>query len=147
MNAISIIDEHRNTYCEIPSIMVSGADGMVKQVIFQKWFDMAYETGAPHIVIDLSKMGELKNVMNQYGVRIGAYIPGNNCFSVFDGDDIDSEDRLRVWMGNAGWSEEKKDKAISYLLFLMHMNELETGTQGKLGMELCQKNLRTEFNS
>lgn len=139
MNAISIIDEHRNTYCEIPSIMVSGADGMVKQVIFQKWFDMAYETGAPHIVIDLSKMGELKNVMNQYGVRIGAYIPGNNCFSVFDGDDIDSEDRLRVWMGNAGWSEEKKDKAISYLLFLMHMNELETGTQGKLGMELCVK--------
>lgn len=139
MNALSIIDNYKNAYNKMPSILVSGIDTVVKNAICKKWFGMVCETGAPHIIIDLSKMGELKGTINKCGVKIGAYIPGNNCFSLFDGDEIDSEDRLRVWMENAGWTNERKDRAISYLLFLSHIDALVTGETGKFGMELIAK--------
>ncbi len=139
MDVLAMIERHKDTYHEIPSILVSGIDLLVRQGMYREWFAMAHKADAPHIVIDLSKMGELRNTMRQHGITIGAYLPGDNCFSVFDGDPIDSEDRLRVWMDNAGWTEAKKDQAISYILFLSHLNELETGTPGRYSMELISK--------
>lgn len=139
MDALSIIDNYRTSYRKVPSIMVSGIDETVKRALFRKWFDMVYALRTPHIVIDLSRTGEMKNILQQFGVNIGASIPGSNCFSMFDGDDFESEDRLRVRMSNAGWSNEKKDKAIAYMLFLQHINHLETGQMESFGMNLMAK--------
>lgn len=139
MNMLRIIDGYKEKYQGIPSILVSGIDTQVKDVVYKTWFDIAYNMIVPHIVIDLSKMSELKYVITRCGINIESYLPGDNCFSVFDGDDMDSEDRLRIWMENAGWTEEKKDKAIAYIIFLSQIDAIETGRVAKFGMELISK--------
>lgn len=136
MNVLSIIEEHTENYSEIPSILVSGSDRVTKESMTRRWLDTIQQNNAPHVVIDMSKMCCMTEILSNSGVTVAATIPGSNGFSMFDGDKISSEDRIKVRMSNSGWSEEKKDKAIAYLNLLQHIYKMEYGKMGEISLEL-----------
>ena len=136
MNFLSIMDEHIENYGEIPSVLLSGKDQLTKERMIQRWLDAIQQDNSPHIVIDMSKMRSVAEIITKSGVTVGAIIPGNNVFSMFDGDRIESEDRLKISMSNSGWNEEKKDKAIAYLNLLQHIYKMEYGENGKINLQL-----------
>lgn len=136
MNFLSIMDEHIENYGEIPSVLLSGKDQLTKERMIQRWLDAIQQDKSPHIVIDMSKMRSVAEIITKSGVTVGAIIPGNNVFSMFDGDRIESEDRLKISMSNSGWNEEKKDKAIAYLNLLQHIYKMEYGENGKINLQL-----------
>lgn len=136
MNVLSIIEEHTKKYNEVPSILVSGSDQFTKEGMTRRWIDIVHQSKEPHVVIDMSKMCTFKNILDNSGVTIGETIPGSNSFSVFDGDQITSEDRLRVCMESSGWDENNKDKAIAYIKLLQHIHDIEYGEPGEINLEL-----------
>lgn len=143
MDVFMLMEYHRERWREMPSVLVSGEDAMTKEVITAKWLGMLAQDGAvPHLVLDMSRIGEFRSILQKNRLNIAAMIPGNNSISIFNGDAVDTEDRLRQMMRGGGWSEEKINKGIIYLEFLYHMDTIgrkDQLKQGIINLQLIRK--------
>lgn len=139
MDAITVINEYKKTKKELPSILVSGTDKTIKEVILRQQIDYILQMKKHHIVIDFTEENTNYQLLSNMGVHTVAMIPGKKRYlKIFSGNDVETLYRLRQLFSVAEYNEEKQQKVIAYLYFLQHIDNI-SGNVSVLSIELIKK--------